>query len=391
MPATISMRWRGPTETVEVGMPAAPPRELGLSPRCRLEVATTAGPVLVVGPFPIAAAGCRSSGLFRDVFGVERRSARWKPTAAPRLTGDAVVLAPPDQVSRVPTATWLSERRLDRILVDESAIRNAHHEDSAPFGTLLATLHRLSPNTPVRVLAGLIAEPRSVSRYSFPQRDYGGVVVTRLARHPVHLRIEMHSGAPKAELLARVHARRHQRGLIYAASEVEARGMTRLLRLAGLPVTSTQRPRQDRSDALTLQEGSVSVAVTGATDPNPAGQLEYVLHMNPPQTLEQYLDDLEPAFQSRRCPVCILLASPRELETRNDGNGRTVFAVSEPSQRDRTIVEYCLATTCRHRVLSRHFDPQFPEPLTTDAPCYQCDNCLRQTPYLDDDVRWAET
>ncbi len=391
MPATLLAIWRGPNETVETAIPAVSPHELGLSPRCRLEVSTTAGPVLVVGPFPIPAAGRRSLGQFRDAAGLERRSVRSQPTAIPRLATDAVVLARPDQLSHVSTATWLSKCRLDRVLVDESTIRSAHRDDSALQGSLLATLHQLSPNTPIRVLAGLIAEPRSVPRCSFPPGDYGGIVVTRLARHPVHLRTELHSGAPKAELLARVYAHRHQRGLIYAASEVEARGMARLLRLAGLPVTSTRGPRQDRSDDPATGAGSVSVAVTGATVPNPAAQLEYVLHISPPPTLEQYLQDLEPAFRSRRCPVCILLASPRELETPDDGGERVVFAASKPCHRGRTIVDYCLATTCRHRLLSRHFDPQFPEPLTTDAPCYQCDNCLRQTPYLEDDVRWTET
>ena len=206
------------------------------------------------------------------------------------------------------------------------------------------------------------------------------IAVGPMERLPVILTVEPRAPQPWAQVIAWLYERRNRIGVVYA------------------PNGSTGLILADRMSAIGIaakvfsgQEKPITVLTSGRRGEFGSRELDFIVHMFPPASLEAFRDDLRATGGSQTVTTSVVFYQSNDASRRdNPYGGEAIGGASRPSDVD-SVMAFLQTKTCRHRFLIRHFERVFTAPQDTDEPCDRCDNCLGRRFYPGDDVRSAPT
>lgn len=124
------------------------------------------------------------------------------------------------------------------------------------------------------------------------------------------------------------------------------------------------------------QEKPITVLTSGQRGEYDRRELDFIVHMFPPASLEDFRDDLLVAGSTRKVIISVVFHQPDDASRRdNPYGGEAIGGASRPSDYA-SVMAFLQTRTCRYRFLIRHFASASPAPQDTDEPCGRCDNCL---------------
>lgn len=217
-------------------------------------------------------------------------------------------------------------------------------------------------------------------------KDFGSIrppndviAVGPIERLPVILTVEPRAPQPWAQLIAWLYERRSRMGIVYAPNGATGLILADRLSAIGLAAKVFSGP-----------EKPITVLTSGRRGEYVSRELDFIVHMFSPASLEDFWDDLRAAGGSRIVTTSVVFHQPDDASRRDNPYGEAIGGASRPPDLD-SVMAFLQTKTCRHRFLIRHFASAFPEPQATDAPCDRCDNCLGRRFYPGDDVRPVST
>ena len=206
------------------------------------------------------------------------------------------------------------------------------------------------------------------------------IAIGPIERLPVILTVEPRAPQPWAQLIAWLYERRSRMGIVYAPNGATGRMLVDRLLAIGLAARVFPDP-----------EKPITVLTSGRRSEYGSRELDFIVHMFPPVSLEDFRDDLRAAGSSRNVTTSVVFYQLEDTSRRdNPYGGEAIDGASRPSDLD-SVLAFLQTKTCRHRFLMHHFTSSFSAPQDTDEPCGRCDNCLGRRYYPGDDVRSAPT
>jgi superfamily II DNA helicase RecQ len=201
-----------------------------------------------------------------------------------------------------------------------------------------------------------------------------------IERLSVILTVEPRAPQPWAQLIAWLYERQGRIGIVYAPN-----------RSTGLIVADRLSAIGMAAEVHSGQKKPITVLTSGRRGEYASRELDFIVHMFPPASLEDFRDDLGAAGSSRNVTISVVFHHPDDASQRdNPYGGDAIGGASRPLDLD-SVMAFLQTKTCRHRFLMHHFTSSFSAPQDTDEPCGRCDNCLGRRYYPGDDVRSAPT
>ncbi|MCC8076124.1 MAG: DNA helicase RecQ [Clostridiales bacterium] len=188
-----------------------------------------------------------------------------------------------------------------------------------------------------------------------------------------------------AALLELVRKRAGDCGIIYCQTRKAVEAVCELLQQHDIPATRyhaglTKEERLQNQEDFLFDRKSVMVATNAFGMGIDKSNVSYIIHYNMPTSLENYYQEAGRAGRDGSAADCILLYSPRDVDT-----ARFLIQQSEPAEQSPEQAEvlrqrqfhrlgqmkdYCTQAGCLRRFLLDYFGEKIP------APCGNCSGCL---------------
>lgn len=198
------------------------------------------------------------------------------------------------------------------------------------------------------------------------------------------------------QILEVIKRHKNEGGIVYAQTRKEVERISTALREAGINAAGYHAGMDD-ADRNQIQHGfiSESIDVIVATIAFGMGidrsNVRFVIHHNIPKSIEHYQQEAGRAGRDGLQAECVLLHSAGDFHTHR-------FLMQRSGDQDpdimrsfelhlREIGQYAVAPICRHQLITRHFDQEWPAPgqELKDGKCGACDVCLGETKKIADD------
>jgi hypothetical protein len=272
-------------------------------------------------------------------------------------------------------------RRSCQVIFDVSAIDRPSGGDATRQRQQWSErVRRLCPNLPVAVYKAFTDRRKNVKDFHSTRPPNDVIAIGPIERLSVILTVEPRAPQPWAQLIAWLYERRNRIGIVYAPN-----GSTGLILADRLSAIGLE------AKVLSGQEKPITVLTSGRRGEYGSRELDFIVHMFPPASLEDFRDDLRAAGGSRIVTTSVVFHQPDDASRRdNPYGGEPIGGASRPPDLD-SVMAFLQTKTCRHQFLIRHFASASPAPRDTEVPCDRCDNCLGRRYYPGDDVRSAPT
>jgi ATP-dependent DNA helicase RecQ len=277
---------------------------------------------------------------------------------------------------------WMLERLRDTplalIAIDEAHCVSQWGHDFRPDYRMLGRLADLFPDTPrLAVTATADARTREDIRAELRLQE-GREFVASFARPELILSAERKRGAAHKRVVELVTARPGRSGVIYAGSRDGVEKLAEALRDAGVPAQAyhaglERKLRTERLETFLAADGAVMVATIAFGMGVDKPDVRYVIHADPPASIEAYWQEIGRAGRDGDPAEGITLygASDMAWALRRSGERDVDEAVKQVQARKvRQLYTLLDGAGCRAAAVRRYFGEEGVEV------CGQCDLCL---------------
>ena len=332
-------------------------------------IALMADQVAALQQLGVAAARLDSSGA------TEERTATWRRIGEGTLD---LLYVSPEGLMAGAMLERLSSRPLALVAIDEAHCVSQWGHDFRPEYRSLGRLAEVFGDTPrLAVTATADARTREDIRTELRLQD-AREFVDSFARPELQLQAERKAGGAHARVQALVQARAGRSGVIYAGSRKATEELAQRLCDVGAPALAyhaglDKRVRETRLTRFLEEDAAVMVATIAFGMGIDKPDVRYVIHADPPASIEAYWQEVgragrdgQPAEGITLYGASDLAWALRRIEEREVGPEVKAAQVRKARQ----LYAMLDGLTCRAAAVRRYFGE-------TDAgPCGQCDVCV---------------
>jgi ATP-dependent DNA helicase RecQ len=305
----------------------------------------------------------------------EERDATWRRLAAGRLD---LIYFSPEGLMQPYTLERLSAAPLALIAVDEAHCVSQWGHDFRPEYRALGRLAEVFPNAPrLAVTATADARTRVDIREQLHLRDAAEFVAS-FARAELALSAERKRAKPQDRVIALVKARAGRSGIVYSGSRDGAERLAERLAEEGVAAKAyhaglDKRVRHDRLSWFLAEEGAVMVATIAFGMGIDKPDVRFVIHADPPASIEAYWQELGRAGRDGDPAEGITLYGAGDMSWALERTRRREMAPEAGQVQMRKVRQlYAMleGAACRAAAVRRYFGEM------DVGPCGQCDRCL---------------
>ncbi len=326
-------------------------------------------------------AGVAAAKLDSDI-SLDERSATWRTIDEGKL--DLLYLSPEglmqpsmlERLSRVPLAL---------IAIDEAHCVSQWGHDFRPEYRALGRLAEVFPDVPrLAVTATADARTRADIRNELRLGDAQEYVAS-FARPELALSAIRKQGKGRDQVVALVEARRGRSGVIYAGSREGTEQLAERLSQSGVPAVAyhaglDKALRNQRLDAFLKADEAVMVATIAFGMGVDKPDVRYVIHADPPASIEAYWQEVGRAGRDGDPAEGITLYDSSDLAwafRRLDSREVSDEVKQTQGRKVRQLYAMLDGTGCRPAAVRRYFGEEGVEP------CGVCDLCLNPPASVD--------
>ena len=332
-------------------------------------IALMADQVAALQQLGVAAARLDSSG------GSDERAATWRRIGEGALD---LLYVSPEGLMAGAMLERLSSRPLALVAIDEAHCVSQWGHDFRPEYRSLGRLAEVFADVPrLAVTATADARTRDDIRAEL-RLEQAAEFVDSFARPELQLQAERKAGGAHARVQALVEARRDQAGVIYAGSRKSTEELAERLAGVGVPALAyhaglDKRVRETRLKRFLDEDGAVMVATIAFGMGIDKPDVRYVIHADPPASIEAYWQEVGRAGRDGQPAEGITLYGASDLAwalRRIDERevGPEVKAVQV--RKARQLYAMLDGLTCRAVAVRRYFGEEGAQP------CGSCDVCV---------------
>ncbi|MGA0544768.1 DNA helicase RecQ [Brevundimonas sp. VNH65] len=321
------------------------------------------------------------SGLSMD-----DRSAVWRAARAGELD---LLYVSPEGLAQPHLIDRLHELDLSLIAIDEAHCVSQWGHDFRPDYRTLGRLAEFFPGVP-RIAVTATADARTRDDILKSLRlEEARVFVDSFARPNLHLSAVRKENASRARadaaVIDLVRARRDKSGVVYCGSRDGCERIAQALSDAGVNAIAYHagmdaRQRDRRLERFLAEDGAVMVATIAFGMGVDKADVRFVIHADPPGSLEAYWQEIGRAGRDGEPAEGITLYGPSDIAwslRRLDGRPMDEAVKAVQIRKVRQLYAMLDGAVCRPQAVRRYFGE-------TDAqPCGVCDIC-QEPPDLDD-------
>jgi ATP-dependent DNA helicase RecQ len=332
-------------------------------------------------------AGVRAARLESGLT-LDQRSALWRRIEAGEL--DLLYLSP-EALMAGPTLERLARTPLALVAVDEAHCVSQWGHDFRPEYRMLGRLADALPAVP-RLAVTATADARTREDIRNELRLAGSAeFVDSFARPELVLSAERKRGKGHSRVAELVAARPGKAGVIYAGSRDGTEALAELLRKEGVDATAyhaglDKDVRADRLEQFLEAEAGVMVATIAFGMGIDKPDVRYVIHADPPASIEAYWQEVGRAGRDGDLAEGITLYGSADLAwalRRLDGRETGAEVKQVQARKARQLYAMLDGATCRAAAVRRYFGEERVQP------CGQCDICV-SPPKLTDATELAQ-
>ena len=272
-------------------------------------IALMADQVAALQQLGVAAARLDSSG------GVDDRQATWRRIGEGTLD---LLYVSPEGLMAGAMLERLSQRELALVAIDEAHCVSQWGHDFRPEYRSLGRLARVFPEVP-RLAVTATADARTREDIRAELRLEGAAeFVDSFARPELQLQAERKAGGAHARVQALVQARPGRAGVIYAGSRKATEELAERLAGVGAPALAyhaglDKHVRGDRLKRFLDEDGAVMVATIAFGMGIDKPDVRYVIHADPPASIEAYWQEVGRAGRDGQIAEGITLYGASDL------------------------------------------------------------------------------
>jgi ATP-dependent DNA helicase RecQ len=306
---------------------------------------------------------------------LDERSAIWRRIEAGTL--DLLYMSP-EGLMQPTVLDRLSAVPLALIAIDEAHCVSQWGHDFRPEYRTLGRLAEIFPDVPrLAVTATADAPTREDIRVALHLRD-AREFVDSFARPELQLAAERKAGATPARIEALVRARPGRSGVIYAGSRAKTEDLAERLAATGVPALAyhaglDKQVRHDRLERFLNEDAAVMVATIAFGMGIDKPDVRYVIHADPPASIEAYWQEVGRAGRDGQTAEGITLYGPGDIAfALRRLNEREVSPEVKQVQARKVRQLYAMldGMGCRAAAVRRYFGEEGVEA------CGVCDLCL---------------
>jgi len=306
---------------------------------------------------------------------LDERSAIWRRIEAGTL--DLLYMSP-EGLMQPTVLDRLSAIPLAFIAIDEAHCVSQWGHDFRPEYRTLGRLAEIFPDVPrLAVTATADAPTREDIRAALHLKD-AREFVDSFARPELQLAAERKAGATPARIEALVRARPGRSGVIYAGSRAKTEDLAERLAATGVPALAyhaglDKQVRHDRLERFLNEDAAVMVATIAFGMGIDKPDVRYVIHADPPASIEAYWQEVGRAGRDGQTAEGITLYGPGDIAfALRRLNEREVSAEVKQVQARKVRQLYAMldGLGCRAAAVRRYFGEEGVEA------CGVCDLCL---------------